>query len=150
MNPENNNYRSYELGEGMSVKEEKRGRRMFLLNHNTQDAWEIKDYNGSLLQWTKDDVDFKSLEGVKNTGDARIMTAAYGFKIGGFKNGRALVSWTLQPEGGYYADDGGFSMTDDEEIKVYGVVDSQCRICYPFSLKDWKEVRRLGMDEMVK
>lgn len=143
-------YAVYENGEDMAVMEHRGRGGMYMVNHRTREAWLVKTYYGDLVAWTTADVDMKSLEGVKNTGYARNMVAAYGFHVGGFRNGMALVSWTLQPEGSYYADEDGFGMTDDEEVKVYGVVDSSCRMRYPFTLKSPKEVWELAMNAVTE
>ena len=122
------------LGEGMSIAEKSPAREMYLINHITHEAWMVRSYDGTLIQWTTADVDMEELEDVENSGNARVMWAQYGFNIGLFRGGRAIVSWTLHPEGTYFADPDGFGMTDDEEVKVYGIVDTQCKIVKPFSL----------------
>ena len=122
------------LGEGMSIAEKSPAREMYLINHNTHEAWMVRSYGGTLIQWTTADVDMEELKDVENSGNAHTMWAQYGFNIGLFNGGRAIVSWTLHPEGTYFADPDGFGMTDDEEVKVYGIVDTQCKIVKPFSL----------------
>lgn len=122
------------LGEGMSIAEKSPAREMYLINHITHEAWMIRSFSGTLIQWTTADVDMEELKDVENSCNARIMWAQYGFNIGLFKGGRAVVSWTLHPEGTYFADPDGFGMTDDEEVKVYGIVNTQCKIVKQFSL----------------
>lgn len=52
--------------------------------------------------------------------------------IYGFHNGVSKVEWQLNPDGRYFMDEDGFGMTDDEEIAIYGKIDSNGRIVEKF------------------
>ena len=70
-----------------------------------------------------------------------------------FRNGVAQVDWQLNPDGRYYMDDDGFGMTDDEEIEIYGFIDTKGNVLVKFkAIKDRKEleVMRKKAEEIVK
>ena len=72
---------------------------------------------------------------------------------GDSKNGVARVDWQLNPDGRYYMDDDGFGMTDDEEIEIYGFIDTKGNVLVKFkAIKDRKEleVMRKEAEEIVK
>ena len=57
----------------------------------------------------------------------------------------AEVSWQLNPDGRYYMDDDGFGMTSDEEITVYGFIDTKMNVLVKFQYidKDWKRLDKM-------
>ena len=60
----------------------------------------------------------------------------FGFWIGGFQDGKALVSWTLQPDGRYFEDDDGFGGEDCEEITLYSYLNENGEFTEPFYYKE--------------
>ena len=56
------------------------------------------------------------------------------FRIYGYKNGKALVSWTLQPDGRYFEDEDGFGAEHCEEICLYSYLDKEGKFTKPFSI----------------
>ena len=42
------------------------------------------------------------------------------------------ISWTLYPDGQYFADDDGFGMEDNDEVKVYCVMNEDLEVVRPF------------------
>jgi hypothetical protein len=67
----------------------------------------------------------------------------------------AEVSWQLNPDGRYYMDDDGFGMTSDEEITVYGFIDSEMNVLVKFQYidEDWKrldKMRREAVETLKK
>lgn len=52
--------------------------------------------------------------------------------INDYKDGVASVSWTLQPDGIYYADEDGFGMEDDDEINFTAFIDQSANVLIPF------------------
>jgi hypothetical protein len=121
--------------EMMAVAYHYRPREVYFINKKIEFAWMVLDSSDNLVQWEQTDVDFDELQGLENTGNARIMAAPYGFNINPYKGNYALVSWTLHPDGRYFADEDGFGMTDDEEVKVYGIINGLCEVIIPFQPK---------------
>ena len=60
----------------------------------------------------------------------------FGFWIYGFQDGKALVSWTLQPDGRYFEDDDGFGSEDCEEITLYSYLNENGEFTEPFYYKE--------------
>lgn len=50
----------------------------------------------------------------------------------GFKEGFCAISWTLYPDGRYFADSDGYGMEDNDEEKVYGIMDENLNFLVPF------------------
>ena len=44
----------------------------------------------------------------------------------------AQVSWQLNPDGRYYMDEDGYGMTDDEEVEIYGFIDTEGKVVVKF------------------
>lgn len=57
----------------------------------------------------------------------------FGFWIDSYQDGKASVSWTLQPDGRYFADEDGFGAENLEEITLYSHIDEQGRFTAPFT-----------------
>lgn len=55
------------------------------------------------------------------------------FDIFGYRDGKALVSWVLQPDGKYFADSDGFGAENCEEITLYSHIDTDGRFTEPFA-----------------
>lgn len=50
----------------------------------------------------------------------------------GYKNGMCAISWTLYPDGRYFADSDGFGMEDNDEEVVYAIIDTDLNIVEQF------------------
>lgn len=56
----------------------------------------------------------------------------FGFSIHGFKDGKASVEWTLQPDGRYFEDEDGFGGENCREITLYSYIDTNGSFTEPF------------------
>ena len=126
-----------DLGEGMSVIEQVIWgwwKPRYLINNEKRCAYEIMDGNMYFVGFTSEDVDWDSLEKLpeKAKSRAQAMYARFPTSVGRFRNGVAVVSWQLNPDGRYYMDDDGFGMTSDEEITVCGTIDSEMNVLAKF------------------
>lgn len=132
------NYYFAERGEGMMQAREKDSRRMFLVNNNTKEAWELLTTNGRFSFWDASEVEIASAFDLpyRAQRNAVELCVPYHFGINEFKDGVAYVSWTLQPDGRYYADEEGFGMEDDDEINFYAFIDTKANILIPFQPMD--------------
>ncbi len=142
-----NGYSISELGEGKSVVEQVIGgwwKQRYLIDKKNCRAYEIMNGNMDFVNFTTDDVDWASIEQLpeKAKMQAREMSAEFPTFIGKFRNGVAEVSWQLNPDGRYYMDEDGFGMTSDEEIAVYGFIDSETNVLVKFQYinHDWKRL----------
>ena len=130
-------YKYSELGEGMAVIGETMygwWKHRFLINHNTKCAYEFMNKDQNLVTVTLEDIDWKSLKDLPE--DAQMTAKALSFHfpsfIRRFENGVAQVSWQLNPDGRYYMDEDGFGMTDDEEVVIYGFIDTEGKVIVKF------------------
>jgi hypothetical protein len=61
------------------------------------------------------------------------------------------VQWQLNPDGRYYMDDDGFGMTDDEEINIYGIIDTEGRVVVKFqTINNYKDLEKLRKEAEKK
>lgn len=64
--------------------------------------------------------------------------------INEFKNGVAIVSWTLCPDGRYFEDEYGFGGSDDEEENMYSCINKQGKVILPFQwFSSYEEAEKL-------
>ena len=140
----NRPYETNELGEGMAVINETMWgwwKPRFVLNHTAKTAFEFMDSNERLVTVTTEGIDFDSLKKLPEEAIERAECFSFQFPsfIRGFRNGVARVDWQLNPDGRYYQDDDGFGMTDDEEIDIYGFIDTNGNVLVKFrAIKDNK------------
>ena len=145
-----NGYRVSELGEGMSVIEQVIWgwwKQRYLIDNKRYRAYEIMDGNMDFVNFTTDDVDWDSIKQLPEKAKMRVqeMSAQFPTFIRGFRKGVAEVSWQLNPDGRYYMDEDGFGMTSDEEITVYGFIDSEMNVLVKFQYinEDWKRLDKI-------
>lgn len=139
-------HRLKDWGEGMEIVEEVISdywRERFLINHETQEAYELMNRGLTLTFLTKDDVDWEGVRTLENNHNAYTFSAyCQRFAVEKFKNGVALVEWTLYPDGRYFMDEDGYGMEDNDESVLYGFIDKKARVVVPFQTKSWKELEQ--------
>lgn len=60
-----------------------------------------------------------------------------------FRNGVCAICWTVYPDGRYFADEDGFGMEDNDEEKIYCIINKDLEIIVPFQpMNDVKEILR--------
>lgn len=62
------------------------------------------------------------------------------------KGDRIIFLWQIQPDGRYWADEGGFGMTNDEEITLYAWLDENGHFEAPFRIYGIGTKRFLSFD----
>jgi len=151
-------YKTEDLGEGMAVIYQVIWgwwKPRFVLNHNDKTAFEFMDSHERLVTVTTDDIDFESLKDLPEdvVEVAQCLSIHFPTFIRGYCNGVAQVDWQLNPDGRYYQDDDGYGMTDDEEIEIYGFIDTEGNVLVKFrAIKDSRELEtmRKEAEEKVK
>lgn len=133
-------YERRELGEGMAVISLVMcgyWKPRYLVDERNGTAVEFMNGDTVLQTISADDIDWESLKNVPGHAleRARNLDAWFPTFIGSFKNGVAVVSWQINPDGQYYMDDDGFGMTDDEEICLNGTIDRRGRAVGKFRLE---------------
>ena len=130
-------FRIHELNEGISVIEQVIGgwwKQRYLMDENNFRAYEIMDEETLFVNFTTDDIDWRSLESLPEYMKERAqrLSALFPTFVLRFQNGVAELHWQLNPDGRYYRDDDGYGMTDDEEITVYGFIDADMNVLVKF------------------
>ena len=151
-------YRTYSLGEEMAVVYQVIWgwwKPRFVLNYSRKTAFEFMDSNECLVTVTTDDIDFDSLKKLPEdvVDVARCLSFHFPSFVREFENGVARVDWQLNPDGRYYMDDDGYGMTDDEEVEIYGFIDTEGNVLVKFrAIKDNNELEtmRKEAEEKVK
>ena len=151
-------YQYRDLGEGMAVLHKNFWgwyKPWMVLNHNKKTAFEFMNDGEKLVTVTEDDIDWKSLKKLPEDAICRAKWLSFHFPsfICGFKNGVAQVDWQLNPDGRYYMDDDGYGMTADEEIEIYGFIDTEGHVLVKFQwVDDYKklELLRKEAEEIVR
>ena len=142
-------YKTEDLGEGMAVIYQVIWgwwKPRFVLNHNGKTAFEFMDSRERLVTVTTDDIDFDSLNDLPEdvVEVAKRLSIHFPTFIRWFHNGVAQVDWQLNPDGRYYQDDDGYGMTDDEEIEIYGFIDTNGNVLVKFrAIKDSSELETM-------
>ena len=123
----------YMIGEGIATFGSCRGP-LYLANTETGKVKKFVDEDGNVVGFTKDDIDYKSLEGVEHTYNAYAMKSEYSGigRYNDFEDGICAYCWTLYPDGRYFADEDGFGMEDNDEVEIYCVIDRDFNVLRPF------------------
>lgn len=63
------------------------------------------------------------------------MKTQFRFWIYAYKDGKATVEWTLQPDGRYFADEDGFGWEKFDEITLFSCIDTNGLFTEPFKYR---------------
>lgn len=108
---------------------------LYLANTLTGKIRNLSTTDGVLLV-NDDEIDYDAIAKTckYGFGNARAKAICYAGinRWGDFKDGLCAISWTLYPDGRYFADDDGFGMEDNNEEVVYAIIDTELNIIEPF------------------
>lgn len=90
--------------------------------------------HGEVKFLTEADIEPSTLRLIKHQCPYLAFKAHYRFWVFPFIGSKAVVEWTVCPDGSYYADSDGFGMTDDCEITLHGFIDTNGRPIGKFRL----------------
>lgn len=139
-----------DMGDNMEIVEEvidNYWRERFLINNTEKTAYELMDRSLHLTFLTEKDVDWESVSTLDNNRNAYSFSAYYQrFAVEKFKEGIALVEWTLYPDGRYFMDEDGYGMEDNDASVLYGFIDTHANVLIPFQAKTWEELEKMRPD----
>lgn len=139
-----------DMGDNMEIVEEvidNYWRERFLINNAEKTAYELMDRSLRLTFLTEKDVDRESVRTLDNNRNAYSFSAYYQrFAVEKFKEGVALVEWTLYPDGRYFMDEDGYGMEDNDASVLYGFIDTHANVVIPFQAKSWEELEKMRPD----
>lgn len=90
-----------------------------------------------IVDWNGEIQDFPGYENDEWRADREYAfddgVVGYVFTIYPFEDGKARVKWVVQPDGRYFADDGGFGAEHCRRITMYSELDEEGKFTRPFS-----------------
>lgn len=141
------------MGDNMEIVEEvidNYWRERFLINNADKTAYELMDRSLRLTFLTEKDVDWESVRTLDNNRNAYSFSAYYQrFAVEKFKEGVALVEWTLYPDGRYFMDEDGYGMEDNDASVLYGFIDTHANVVIPFQAKSWEGLEKMRPDAVL-
>lgn len=123
----------YTIGEGMALLGERRGP-LFLANTVTKCVRQLVDENGHVVGFEDSDFDWEKLERVEHRRCLDDMVAMYSglSRWTDYQDGLCIFSWMLYPDGRFFADEDGYGMKDNDEERIFCIIDTQLRVIIPF------------------
>ncbi len=125
-------YWIYNLGEGMVLYRHQDTHEMLLLNRTTGDKIKLVDDFGDIIHITLQDINFERVNQLESNWNAEKLWARYYYGVEPYQDGVAMVTWTLYPDGRYFADEDGFGGEDGLEVNIYGFMDKEGKMVIPF------------------
>lgn len=122
----------HDLGEDMQFLESKGSKQRLLIDWRTKQVVELTDFEGTMVAFTEQDVCQSVRDRDVNTDNAVRLRALYRFWVYEFQSGRARVSWTVCPDGRFFADEDGFGGEDYNELTVQAVINRKGKVLIPF------------------
>lgn len=158
--PELENRKGLIIGDGMAFffGEGWRNYELHIANTLTEKIRRLSTTDGDLLVEDNDiDYDAIAKECENEIANAQAKALCYaGLNCwDGFKDGLCAITWTLYPDGRYFADENGFGMEDNDEEVVYAIIDTDLNIIEPFRpIEDvaayLKEIRKNNRKSVIK
>ena len=128
----NSGYMCYDCKEGMLFLESRTGYQRLLVDKEHEDIVELVDKDGYMVAFTPKDVSKSVIDRDVETGNASSLLARYRFFVHEFKEDKAVVEWTICPDGQYFADEDGFGAEDCDELTATAVIDRKGQVLIPF------------------
>lgn len=123
---------SIDLGEGMEMLLST-SRMRIIINKETGKWREFVDDYGYLLI-TDDEIDYDAMEKGCPHYSRPDKKMSYGHlnRWSSFKEGICALTWTVYPDGRYFADEDGFGMEHNPEEEAYCIIDKDLNIIVPW------------------
>ena len=135
--PELENLSGRQIGEGMAIfyGDGWNNYEKYMANMQTGKIRKLSTADGTLLVDDRE-IDYEAIakECENGIGNAEAKAIRYGGlgRWDDFEDGLCAISWTLYPDGQYFADEDGFGMKSNREEKVYAIIDTNLDIVEPF------------------
>lgn len=128
---------------GCNIVMKSNGTGLWLKNTATGAIRQLR--KGSLIYgFSKDDYNWDVIDKLENNGCAYSGEIRYG-GIGrwdDFQDGFGGFTWTLHPDGRYYADEDGYGAEDDEEVKICVILNANLDVIVPWQPMDIRSVMK--------
>lgn len=121
---------AYNIGENMAVYSGE-GKSFTVINKKTGEARMFVSASGELLA-AGNEINFDAIKReCPHFNGYKVVEYWFG-RYSNFKNGLCALCWTIFPDGRYFADEDGFGMEDNDEEKVYCIINKKMEIIVPF------------------
>ena len=125
---------AHDIGENMAVLSGE-GRSYTIINKETGKTRQLVSESGSLMV-ADNEIDFNAIKkGCPDFNGRKSVRYWFG-RYNDFRNGICAICWTIHPDGRYFADEDGFGMEDNDEEKVYCIINKDLEIIVPFQPMD--------------
>ena len=124
----------YSWGENIYLVEDDFGDR-YLVNKATGKVRQIST-PGYVVGFSDDEIDYATIDQLPHGHKVHSRRMDYA-PISWWDNcqdGLIALCWTLYPDGRYFADEDGYGMEDNDEEKIYCVLDDELNVVHPFSV----------------
>ena len=124
----------YSWGENILLAKEENGDR-YLVNNVTGKARQIST-PGYVVGFSDEEIDFETIDKLPHGHKAHDCSMDYGAICwwDRCQNGLIALSWTLYPDGRYFADSDGYGMEDNDEETIYCVLNDNLEVVRPFTV----------------
>lgn len=136
---------SIDLNENMKCFSAKITKALYLVNSKQKKAYILINYDNYLMM-NDNCFDYEkikqkcNMEKIDEAFDIHSKKVNYDFYcVKGFKNRKSIWCWDFYPDGVYLADDDGFCVKPNNEIKLYGVISDEGKVIFPFQPFDLNE-----------
>lgn len=129
----NDRYSFFEQSEGMVFCIKYNTDAVYLINTNEKKVIQLVDEYGNMVAFTKDDVDESVVRLDVDSDNAANLKAHYRFFVYNFKNGQAVVEWTVMPDGRYFADEDSFGAEHCSELIAGAIINKDGKLLKPFT-----------------
>ena len=107
----------------------------YLVNNVTGKARQIST-PGYVVGFSDEEIDFETIDKLPHGHKAHDRSMDYGAICwwDRCQNGLIALSWTLYPDGRYFADSDGYGMEDNDEETIYCVLNDNLEVVRPFTV----------------
>lgn len=126
---ENTEFNVFDCHEGMLFFAHKNGGLgyAYLVNTETHECFELMDGYGHLSTFTKEDIDFDSVEEFEHTDAAYNLDAHHGIIMHNFCDGVARLTWRIYCDYEY-----GYAYKEEYGDCIHVFIDKHCKVLVPF------------------
>jgi hypothetical protein len=124
-------YRIAEFHDGMA-RAYGTGEECGYVNCNKEFVIRLTNEEGRIVFAGMDDINWEDETVKEYSRSISRLTSEYYFGAENFESGVALVTWTVLPDGRYFADEDGFGGEDNDEINIHCFIDKSGKVVIPF------------------
>lgn len=132
--PELEGLQGFHVGEGIIFFTKRNNDEFIAFNSQTGKMRKLSSNNQVLISDEEIDLEATRKGCPHGYNNACQKSLKYGglSRWGNFTGGITALSWTLYPDGIYFADSDGYGMEDNDEEQIYAIIDTELNIIEPF------------------